>query len=81
MTVASVPRRLAHAVAETWRGLHVDQRVAGIGAVLLIVSTFGPFSFVEGAIVLIGLSILLLLRRRGLRRRTHTLALALDSYC
>ena len=51
MTVASVPRRLAHAVAETWRGLHVDQRVAGIGAVLLIVSTFGIMTTSKGIII------------------------------
>jgi hypothetical protein len=62
---AGPTRRTAHTVAETWRALDGEQRVAGIGALLLIVSTFGPFSFVEGAIVLIGLAILLLLRRRA----------------
>ena len=30
-----------------WRRLNFEQRVAAVGAVLLIVSTFGPFSFVE----------------------------------
>ena len=34
-------------MAEAWRRLNAEQRVAGIAAVLLIVSTFGPFSFVE----------------------------------
>lgn len=39
--------------------------MAGIGAVLLIVSTFGPFSFVEAGIVLIGLGVLALLKKRA----------------
>lgn len=50
---------------ETWRGLSPEQRVAGVGAILLIVSTFGPFSFVEAAIVLVGLAVLVLLRKRA----------------
>ena len=36
---------------ETWRRLNPEQRAAGVGSLLLIVSTFGPFSFVEGAII------------------------------
>ena len=36
-----------------------------------MVSTFGPFSFIEGAIVLIGLSVLLLLRQRSQGREFH----------
>jgi hypothetical protein len=58
-------------VAETWRLLNFEQRVAAVGAVLLIVSTFGPFSFVEAAIVLVAASILLLLRRRAQGRDFH----------
>lgn len=52
-------------LAETWRRLNPEQRVAGIGAVLLIVSTFGPFSFVEAGIVLIGIGVLALLKKRA----------------
>ena len=52
-------------VAGTWRRLNVEQRVAAVGALLLIVSTLGPFSFVEAAIVLIGVGVLFLLRKRA----------------
>ena len=52
-------------LAGTWRRLNVEQRVAAIGALLLIVSTLGPFSFVEAAIVLIGAGVLFLLRKRA----------------
>ena len=49
----------------TWRRLNFEQRVAGVAALLLVVSTFGPFSFVEAAMVLTGLAVLLLLRKRA----------------
>ncbi len=52
-------------LTETWRRLSPEQRAAGIGALLLIVSTFGPFSFVEAAILLVAGGILLLLRKRA----------------
>ena len=55
----------------TWRRLNFEQRAAGVGSVLLIVSTFGPFSFVEAAIVLVAASVLLLLRRRAQGRDFH----------
>ena len=42
----------------SWRRLNFEQRVAAVGAALLIVSTFGPFSFVELAIVLTGAAVL-----------------------
>ena len=61
----------AGSLVETWRRLNTEQRVAAVGAVLLIVSTFGPFSFVEAAIVLTGLSVLYLLRARADRREFH----------
>lgn len=54
-----------------WRAWNAEQRVAAIGAVLLIVSTFGPFSWVEVAIVLVGVAVLLLLRRRAQGRPFH----------
>lgn len=59
------PTTRAESLAHTWRRLNPEQRVAGIGAVLLIVSTFGPFSFVEAGIVLIGLGVLVLLKKRA----------------
>jgi hypothetical protein len=55
----------------TWRQLGFEQRVAGVGALLLIVSTFGPFSFVEAAEALTGLGLLALLRARALRKHFH----------
>ena len=58
-------------VLDTWRRLGTEQRAAGVGAVLLVVSTFGPFSFVEAAIVLVALSVLLLLRKRAEGREFH----------
>jgi hypothetical protein len=54
-----------------FRALNPEQRVAAVGAVLLLVSTFGPFSFVEAAEVLIALAVLALLRARALGRRFH----------
>jgi Flp pilus assembly protein protease CpaA len=55
----------ADGLTETWRRLNPEQRVAGIGAVLLIVSTFGPFSFVEAGIVVTGGAVLYLLKKRA----------------
>lgn len=54
-----------------WRAWNAEQRVAAVGAVLLIVSTLGPFSWVELAIVLVGVAVLLLLRRRAQGRPFH----------
>ncbi|TMK65226.1 MAG: hypothetical protein E6G07_13385 [Actinobacteria bacterium] len=65
------PAREKLSLGETWRRLNLEQRVAAVGALLLIISTLGPFSFVEAAIVLIGASVLLLLRRRSQGREFH----------
>jgi hypothetical protein len=54
-----------------FRALNPEQRVAAVGAVLLLVSTFGPFSFVEAAEVLTALGVLALLRARARGRRFH----------
>ncbi len=54
-----------------FRALNPEQRVAAVGAVLLLVSTFGPFSFVEAAVVLTALGVLALLRARARGRRFH----------
>ena len=48
-----------------WRRLGPEQRVAAIGSLLLIVSTFGPFTWVEVAEILTALGVLLLLKRRA----------------
>jgi hypothetical protein len=68
---SELPRRAALGVVGTWRRLNFEQRVAGIGALLLVVSTFGPFSFVEAAMVLTGLGILFLLHKRAEGREFH----------
>ena len=58
-------------IGAMWRAWNAEQRVAAVGASLLIVSTFGPFSWVELAIVLVGVAVLLLLRRRAQGRPFH----------
>ena len=58
-------------LAGTWRAWNAEQRVAAVAASLLIVSTLGPFSWVELAIVLVGVGVLLLLRRRAEGRPFH----------
>jgi hypothetical protein len=56
---------------ELWRLLGPEQRVAGVASVLLIVSTLGPFSFVEAGLVLTGAGVLLLLKSRAEGREFH----------
>ncbi len=58
-------------LVELFRRLNLEQRVAAIGAVLLVVSTFGPFSFVEAAEILTGFAVLALLRARAQGREFH----------
>ncbi|MFL5895351.1 MAG: hypothetical protein ACJ76Z_09565 [Thermoleophilaceae bacterium] len=55
----------ARSLPAAWRLLGPEQRVAAVGSVLLIVSTFGNFSFVEAAEILTALGVLLLLKRRA----------------
>jgi hypothetical protein len=62
---------IAREALAIFRALNPEQRIAGVGAVLLLVSTFGPFSFVEAAEVLIALAVLALLRARALGKRFH----------
>jgi hypothetical protein len=59
------------APVETWRRLNLEQRAAWVGSLLLIVSTIGPFSFVEAAIIVIALAVLWLLRKRAEGREFH----------
>jgi hypothetical protein len=65
---ASEPKLSA---AGTWKRWNFEQRAAAVGALLLIVSTLGPFSFVEAAIILIGLAVLFLLRKRAEGKLFH----------
>jgi hypothetical protein len=67
----SEPRPARLSVVGTWRRLNFEQRVAAVGAGLLIVSTLGPFTFVEAAIVLVGAGVLFLLRKRAEGREFH----------
>jgi hypothetical protein len=53
------------------RVLNVEQRGAGAGALLLIVSAFGSFSFVEAAQLLLGVGVLALLFARAEGMRFH----------
>jgi hypothetical protein len=61
----------ATGVADIWRALSPEQKVAGTGAVLLIVSTMGPFTFIEAAEILVALAVLLLVFRRAQGLRFH----------
>jgi hypothetical protein len=58
-------------VVQLWRRLGFEQKVAAVASVLLIVSTFGPFSLVEAAVILTALGVLALLRARAEGRRFH----------
>jgi hypothetical protein len=51
--------------------LNTEQRVAAAAAILLIVSTFGPFSFVEAGELLLAFGVLALLFARAEGRRFH----------
>jgi hypothetical protein len=54
-----------------FRALNAEQKAAAVGALLLAISTFGPFSFVEVAEILVALAVLALLRARALGKRFH----------
>jgi hypothetical protein len=58
-------------ITRAWSRLHPEQRVAAIAASLLIVSTFGPFSFVELAEILAAGAVLVLLKQRADGREFH----------
>ena len=58
-------------VVQLWRRLGFEQKVAAVAAVLLIVSTFGPFSMVEAGVILTALGVLALLRARAEGRTFH----------
>jgi hypothetical protein len=56
--------RFLRSLPPAWRLLGPEQRFVAIGAILLIVSTFGSFTWVEAAEILTALGILALLKRR-----------------
>jgi hypothetical protein len=64
------PGRLA-SLAASWLRLNLEQRVAAVAAGLLIVSTLGPFSFVELAEILAAGAVLALLKQRADGRAFH----------
>jgi hypothetical protein len=51
--------------AAYWAALNAEQRTAGIGALLLIISTIGAFTVVELFEVFLALAVLLILRARA----------------
>ena len=64
-------RRLAPEALAAWRAWNPEQRVAAVASLLLVVSTFGPFSFVEAALILVAGGVLWLLISRAQRKRFH----------
>jgi len=53
--------------AAYWLALNAEQRTAGVGALLLIVSTIGAFTVIELFELLLALAVLLILRARARR--------------
>ena len=69
--MARQAREALRRLREAFRGLSNELRVAAAAAVLLVASTFGPFSWIEAAIVLTGLAVLFLLYQRGTGKTFH----------
>lgn len=67
----STARGVAQDVGRTFRLLNVEQRIAAIASILLIASTFGPFSFIEAAEIVTALAVLALLWVRAEGREFH----------
>lgn len=65
--MGSVIRRVLRAA----RLLNFEQRVAAVGALLLVVSTLGDFSFVEAGLLLLAVGVLALLFARAEGMRFH----------
>ncbi len=64
-----LPRR--RRLVRNWRRLSLEQKLACIAAVLLILSTLGRFSWVEAAVVLVAVSVLVLVERRAAGKAFH----------
>jgi hypothetical protein len=54
-----------------WRRLNFEQKTAGVGSLLLLISTFGAFSWVEAAEIVVALGVLALLWARSQGIRFH----------
>jgi hypothetical protein len=54
-----------------FRRLNFEQRVAAVASLLLVVSTFGPFSLVEAAELLLAAGVLVLLNARAEGKHFH----------
>jgi len=67
VTRTSLPRRAAQA----FRLLNLEQKAAAISALLLVVSTIGPFSWVELAELVVAGGVLALLLARAERKEFH----------
>ncbi|SEH12234.1 hypothetical protein [Thermoleophilum album] len=68
---ARLARRLLREVVASWRALAAEQRVIAVVALLLLASTFGPYSAVEAAEGLAALAVLALLWARAHGKRFH----------
>jgi hypothetical protein len=64
-------RGLLRRAGRGWRRLNFEQRTAGVGALLLLVSVFGPFSWVEAAEIVVAFGVLALLAARAEGQRFH----------
>ncbi len=64
-------RAATRSVADSFRVLSLEQKVAAVASLLLIASTFGPFSFVEAAEIVTALGVLALLHFRAQGRTFH----------
>jgi len=62
---------MAREILAAFRALSLELQVAAAAAVLLVASTFGPFSWIEAAIILTGLGVLFLLWQRGSGKTFH----------
>ena len=63
--------RAPAATLRTWRLLGSEQRVAATGAVLLAISTLGPFGWIEVAELTVAAGVLYLLKKRADRAAFH----------
>lgn len=68
---AGAARGAARSLTESFRVLNLEQKVAAVASVLLIASTFGPFSFIEAAEIATALGVLALLHLRAQGREFH----------
>jgi hypothetical protein len=70
-SAGSIAGRAVGEARAAWRVWNFEQKTAAVAATLLIVSTFGPFSFVELAVILVAGGVLWLLKSRADGKRFH----------